>query len=751
MSLHILVVIAYAAIPATANVDRLPRKLEKAVGQVSVAYAQNQPIVVLKVLGPLCARLKGKNLDAFNRALQKQRIPPVSELLVGARLELLEANRANALPKTRLSETLLILRPLLERVESGLARAAKPTEAAAEIDEPVNLAQYETLLSSLGLLQEQLRTTELTARYAQKLADRVSARTRARLEPEAQSLFAEFDGKAIHDAGQLRQQLLEREIKLRLKRLAYGITILENPSLTKERFLAAHASGIDAKILQTLLQPDQARKPQKKVKKPQKQEEEDPPPPRFVSDELNRPELPEEVAEQGKRAAELAGDLARKTSLFFEGLDWWLRGRFGRGPAVGGFAKSEAAAKKAGALFVLEMPVKFPKLEEPRLAGGAPKSHIDRRHHYIWAWQDRRLIRSSKIFDTGLKYEPLDWRLQFGSRQDRQRLEESHHPTQHLTSVQSTRVPPLQRANLYRLVGFIEYGKALDLLDAFVREASPKEFDVADQIVRDHEEFLIYTNLSRKIEQPSSLTEHVPVDELAKLGLNWILALARVERGAMLAGFTDIEHPFPSTPPQLPLKPLPSTPPQPPLKPDKERDRRTERVSAKSGSGEFGKYTHRPDAYREMLTDALRTHYWALMQDPEIRKYNVTGIPENHLLTYGRRTYVTLRILDTVGNYSAARWSGEQLAELTRWQSDIENIHRKYVYCLSLKYSDVVTQAVGRRLHADPGKLSGVSLSTMLTDRKHSRLKVGKSRKVQNPLTKILLQIDPTLAACSCQ
>jgi len=751
MSIHIVVVIAYAAFPATANVDRLPRKFEKAVGQVSVAYAQNQPIVVLKVLGPLCARLKDKNLDTFNRALQEQGIPPVSELLVGARLELLEANRAKAPPKPRLSETLLILRPLLERVESGLARAAKPTEAAAEIDEPVNLAQYETLLSSLGLLQEQLRTTELTAHYAQELADRVSARARARLKPEAQSLFAKFDGRAVHDAGQMRQQLLEREIKLRLDRLAYGITILENPTLTKERFLAAHSTGIDAKILQVLFEPDQARKPQKKGKKKQKQEEEDPPPPRFVSVELNRPELPEEVAAKGKRAEELAGDLANKAALFFEGLDWWLRGRFGRGPAVGGFAKSEAAPKKAGALFVLEMPVDFPELKEPRLAGGPPASHIDRRHHYIWAWQDRGLIRSSKIFDTGLKYDPLDWRLQYGSLQDRQRLEESHHPIQHLTSVQSTRVSPMQRANLYRLVGFIEYGKALELLDEFVREASSKEFDIADQVVRDHDEFLIYTNLSRKIEQPSSLTERDPADEFAHLGLIWVLALARVELGTMLAGFADIEHPFQSTPPKLPLKPIQSTPSKLPLKPDKERIRTVKPLDAESRSRKSGEYTNYPDAYGEMLTDALRTHYWALMQDPEIREYELTGVPENHLLTYGRRTYVTLRMLDTVGNYPAARWSGEQLAELTRWKSDIENIHRKYLYCLSLKSSEVVTEAVGRRLHADPGKLSATSLSTMLRDRKHSRLKVDKSRKVQHPLTKILLQIDPTLAACSCQ
>jgi len=748
MSLHILVVIAYAASPATAHVDRLPKNLEKAVGQVSVAYAQNQPLGVLKVLGPLCPRLKGKKLDTFNRALENLKIPPVSELLVEARLALLAVNRAKALPKSRLPETLLILGPLRERIKADLVRAAEPIEVAAEIDEPATLEDFETLLRSHRQQQHQVRTTELTATYAQDLADRVSARARTRLKPEARSLFAKFDGKAVHDASQLRQQLLEREIKLRLKRLAYGIAILENPTLTKERFLAAHSTGIDAKILQALLEPDHARTPRKKVKKPQKQDEEEPTPARFVSHELNRPELPDEVSAQGKRAAELGGDLVYKASLFSEGLDWWLRGRFGRGPAVGGFVKSEAAAKQAEALFVLEMPVDFPELKEPRLSDGLPASHIDRRHHYIWGWEDRRLSRSSNIIDRPNSSGDFNFRNfpKAGIGGGRTMAYYPHTAISYVskdnrTVAQTNRIPPLQRASLYRLVGFVEYGKALELLGSFVEEASSEEFEIANQIVHDHDEFLIYTNLSRKIEKPSLLSEHDRTDEFARRGLNWVLALARVELGAMLAGFTDIKQPFQS---------FQSTPP----KLDKKRILRTERSSSESRPERFGENTDYPDAYGEVLIDALRTHYWALMQDPEIRKYNIKGVPENHLLTYGRRTYVTLLMHEAVWNYAGARWSSEQLAELTRWKADIASIHRKYVYCLSIKLGVQETDiSVERKSYAFKSGAGGLNPNRIYSVGHASphRTKVGKTRRIQHPLSDLLLLVDPTLAGCGCQ
>jgi hypothetical protein len=123
----------------------------------------------------------------------------------------------------------------------------------------------------------------------------------------------------------------------------------------------------------------------------------------FLRATLRRPNLAEEVDDQAKQADELAGDLATKTEHLFEGLDWWLRGRYGRGPEVWGLAKSGAALKNRSLLIALEMPSEPPVPTPPADPRRAPVPQFDRRHHYTWAWEDRRLQKdlSGSRMQTG--------------------------------------------------------------------------------------------------------------------------------------------------------------------------------------------------------------------------------------------------------------------------------------------------------------------------------------------------------------
>jgi len=83
---------------------------------------------------------------------------------------------------------------------------------------------------------------------------------------------------------------------------------------------------------------------------------------------------------------------------------WWYRGRYGTGTAVYGLAKSEEAAAVPAAQFALYMP---PDRElEPsdptkvlRFDESTPR--YDRRHHYWWAWEDRRLAVGPSGAGTG--------------------------------------------------------------------------------------------------------------------------------------------------------------------------------------------------------------------------------------------------------------------------------------------------------------------------------------------------------------
>jgi hypothetical protein len=100
------------------------------------------------------------------------------------------------------------------------------------------------------------------------------------------------------------------------------------------------------------------------------------------------------VNAQIARARELADGLSYKAGLFFEGLHWWLRGRYGEGPDVGGLAKSPEALVSDAALFGIYMPTETPQPSDPsdaRVKRATPR--FDRRHHYWWTWEDRRLQR----------------------------------------------------------------------------------------------------------------------------------------------------------------------------------------------------------------------------------------------------------------------------------------------------------------------------------------------------------------------
>lgn len=100
-----------------------------------------------------------------------------------------------------------------------------------------------------------------------------------------------------------------------------------------------------------------------------------------------------------------------------------------------------------------------------------------------------------------------------------------------------------------RVVGFLEYGKALDHLQALVSMSDAEDLKAIDSIIGDHDEFAVFRELPPGFEavQESRPTLSTAKDhsELAdaQRGLAWMIALARVEFGAVVSGFT--EHPDP--------------------------------------------------------------------------------------------------------------------------------------------------------------------------------------------------------------
>src|SRR5262245_24209386 len=96
----------------------------------------------------------------------------------------------------------------------------------------------------------------------------------------------------------------------------------------------------------------------------------------------------------------------------------------------------------------------------------------------------------------------------------------------------SAKLPSLNSDELRRLVGYLEYTRALSMLDYLALRCTPEELALADQIAGSRDELTVYTNISRRIPKKtvSSLDEPPAAQStFARRGLAWMMGLARVE------------------------------------------------------------------------------------------------------------------------------------------------------------------------------------------------------------------------------
>lgn len=182
----------------------------------------------------------------------------------------------------------------------------------------------------------------------------------------------------------------------------------------------------------------------------------------------------------------------------------------------------------------------------------------------------------------------------------------------------------------FRTVGFLEYAQALRRLDVVIRTATPAELEAFDGLVKERDEFAVFTNLSRRVQNgPSTLAEPAERadDNFQRRGLAWITALARVELGAIAAALTDVADPF----------------------------------------GTFGPTAFDFVPYREFLLDGLRTHYWALFADPGLAQVGNAKSFDMRILSYIRRLIVVQTFHQAVVRIGGRDLSPVQQEELTAW------------------------------------------------------------------------------------
>jgi len=199
----------------------------------------------------------------------------------------------------------------------------------------------------------------------------------------------------------------------------------------------------------------------------------------------------------------------------------------------------------------------------------------------------------------------------------------------------------------------LEYGRALALLDRLVETATPAEFDVMNSLVTSRDEFAVYTNLSRRVEPAAgALTERKDADKnnWQQRGFDWVMALARVELGAIVAGFTDLPDPFEQSEPS----------------PSELR------------------------AYREVLVDSTRTHYWAIRNDPAARSLRFQAEPQ--AIAYARRVTLALEFVRASRRLSELQLTRDQRVLLDAWELELAELQRAILYGV-LRLDDPATIA----------------------------------------------------------
>jgi len=195
---------------------------------------------------------------------------------------------------------------------------------------------------------------------------------------------------------------------------------------------------------------------------------------------------------------------------------------------------------------------------------------------------------------------------------------------------------------LYRTVGYYEYQNALNLLDELIRISTPTEIAVYDKIISPQDQFAIYTNLSRfSKEKPNSFSSVAIDRDYRRTGLAWIMALSRLELMAMINVYGNEED-----------------------------------LSQRVQPSQF-----ETNAFKHLLMDGMRTHYWALVNDQYFKKIMAESIvnADAETIAYARRLNLVTSFIQAVEQYLSGELTDLQRQELAVWRSQITMLNKQLV------------------------------------------------------------------------
>lgn len=359
----------------------LPRAMQVILDQQIVpAYLRGDSLWLVRSLSDLVARATPERVALIDQSLAEEKIPPVSQLLLEARLSLVLQGQSQVLPKPHPREILLTIEPVKKTVEEILASADEVAILADKDLRATTFDAFEKMFWDAHVYRNRLRTASMLTDYGQAMVDEAKG-LRPSLVPSTQRHLLDADFASVRSQLlDVNKKLEERSLRLRLKRLEFAASVDQRQAPFTERLRAAFVGDLDGALLEEFFS-----------------QHGDYP---FEEESLRGPGVLRDVQVRAQRVRQESGDLVRKGRLLFEGLHWWLRGRYGQGPEGNGMLKSPLALTHPAALFALYMPTETPHPTDPYDLSQYPVPEIDRRHHHIWQFEYRRIGEQNSVTES---------------------------------------------------------------------------------------------------------------------------------------------------------------------------------------------------------------------------------------------------------------------------------------------------------------------------------------------------------------
>ena len=358
--------------PVFAQKPAANRKLMKMLEEdVIPAYNAGDSSALLDVLVAIVTRVESTRLKMLDELLEKRQLPSLAEMLVESRIALAQQDEMLKSRKPHWREIVVALPAVVKRVQEIQQVAQAHPAMSGQRLEPKNFMSYQELFWELHVLEQRLANAVRLLGYAADLKKFGEGVNRNQLSDREKRILDWDDSMVTEELHAVMTDLHERSLELRLQRFDFAFDTIQDASEFKNRFLAVYFIDQDGELLGKAFNDNL--------------------PPKFKREILNESGLARSIRAKVVKVRHEAGRLVEQARALHQGLHWWMRGRYGRGPDGGGLLKSTEAIRTPAGLFGLLMPVETPKVTDPEMTSMSSIPEFRRRHHYHWMFETRRI------------------------------------------------------------------------------------------------------------------------------------------------------------------------------------------------------------------------------------------------------------------------------------------------------------------------------------------------------------------------